>query len=53
MKLLALLTVFGCFGCISPKTWNGDVYECPKSLLESVEKKLEALCPSQPSSLSQ
>lgn len=34
-----------CSGCISPKTWNGNVYEAPTDLLKKIDHTLEALCP--------
>jgi outer membrane murein-binding lipoprotein Lpp len=47
--LAAVVSSFLFFGgCISPKTWNGDVIECPVKLLESVDKKLEELCQPKP-----
>ncbi len=49
MKCLIAALLVTAVGCA--KTMTGDIYECPKTLLESVNAKLEQLCPIQPSSL--
>jgi outer membrane lipoprotein SlyB len=42
-SIIALVLTFSALGCFSVKTWSGDVYDCPKELLEGVAAQL-ALC---------
>lgn len=46
--LTAIFAVLLCNGCLQVKTWDGQVYECPKELLTNVQAKLEELCPAAP-----
>jgi len=41
LRTLCLLSeLIFCMSCVNTKTWSGDVYDCPRELLERVDKVL-------------
>lgn len=49
-RSLSMAFLIVCSGCTPTFQYRPEQYQCPRTLLENVQKKLEELCPSPESS---